>query len=155
MKIVLPLFAIFLSLSTQAATVGTLNLIGIVPKKVEITVTPKPIASTLDLTTTASDLSVGTVTGKSNVNAGYKLTIISANAGKLVNSVASPVLLTQVSYTMKLDAASVNLTSSTELNFTGKTPFTKDVTISYTGIDAVLYEEGNFTDTVTFTISAN
>ena len=155
MKKLLLLSAIFLSLSTQAATVGTLNLIGIVPKKVEITVTPKPSASTLDLTTTATDLSVGTVTGKSNVNAGYKITIVSANTGKLINSVASPTLLTQVGYTMKLDAASVNLAAPTQLNFTGKSPFTKDVTVSYTGIDAVLYEEGNFTDTVTFTISAN
>lgn len=155
MKTLLLLSAIFLSLSTQAATVGTLNLLGTVPKKVEIVVTAKPSASTLDLTTTATDLSVGTVTGKSNVNAGYKLTIVSANTGKLTNSVASPTLLTQVSYTMKLDAASVNLAAPAELSFTGKAPFTKDVTVSYAGVDAVLYEEGNFTDTVTFTISAN
>lgn len=141
--------------STQAATTGTLNLIGIIPKKVEITVTPKAAASTLDLTTTATDLSVATVTGKSNVLLGYKITITSANLGKLINSGSASPLANEVAYTMKLDAAAVTLTAPTVLNFTGLAPFSKDVNISYTGVDAADYKEGNYTDTVTFSIAAN
>jgi hypothetical protein len=143
------------SLSVNATTFGTLNLIGIIPKKVEITVTAKPAASTLDLTTTESNLSVATVTGKSNVIAGYKITIASANLGKLINSGSATPLANEVAYTMKLDAATVNLATSTALSFTGLAPFTKDVTVSYTGVDAADYKEGNYTDTVTFTIAAN
>jgi hypothetical protein len=155
MKKLLLIAMILGSFSTQAATVGTLNLIGIIPKKVEITVTPKPAASTLDLTTTATNLSVATVTGKSNVLLGYKITIASANLGKLINSGSATPLLNEVAYTMKLDAATVALTAPTVLNFTGLAPFTKDVTVSYTGVAAEDYKEGNYTDTVTFTIAAN
>lgn len=155
MKRLLLAFGLLLSLNVFSATIGTLNLVGTIPKKVEIVVTPKPSASTLALETTQTNLSVATLTGKSNSNVGYTITIASSNAGKLVNSIASPVLSTEVSYTMKVDSTSVALASSTSLSFTGKTPFTKDVTVSYTGVDASLYEEGSYTDTVTFTIAAN
>lgn len=156
MKKLLFLSMIFVTISTQAAsTTGTLNLIGIVPKKVDITVTPKTVASSLNLETTASDLSVATLTGKSNSPAGYTITIASTNLGKLINSGSAAPLANEVTYTMKLDSTSVDLTTSTVLSFTGQAPFTKDVNISYTGVDASDYKVGNYTDSITFTIAAN
>lgn len=146
------ILSVFIANSALAATTGTLNLIGIIPKKVEITVTSKPVASALDLETTASNLSVGTLTGKSNVNAGYKISVVSANAGKLVHSTVSTEF---INYTLKIDAASVSLAGTGFLSFTGKAPFTKDVNISYTGVDAFTKEDGTYSDTLTFTISAN
>lgn len=146
------------SLTTMGATTGTLLLQGTVAKKVEITVAPKSIATTLDLETTQTDLSVASVTGKSNSNTGYKITVTSTNLGKLKNPVASPTLLAEVSYTMKLDSAAIALTTAagTSIDYTGKGPFPiKDVKISYTGVNADLYEPGTYTDSVLFTIAAN
>lgn len=145
------LITLLLSITTaNAATTGTLVLVGVIPKKVEITVTPKPVASSLDLETTQSNLSVATLTGKSNVSAGYKITVSSANNNKLVHTVNNTQF---VNYTMNIDGSAAN--SGTQINYTGKGSFTKDVRISYTGIDGYLYDEGNYTDTVTFTITAN
>lgn len=154
MKILLPLLFL-LSVNSFSATVGTLNLIGTIPKKVEITVTPKTSASNIDLEITESDLSVGTITGKSNSNGGYKISIVSANLGLLKNGTSSPTLLTEVGYTMKVDSQVINLSLGSSFDSVGKAPFTKDITVSHTGVDSFLYEEGNFTDVVTFTISAN
>lgn len=141
-----------LSLTVMGATSGTLVLTGIIAKKVEITVTPKPAASALDLETTQSNLSVATLTGKSNVNAGYRITVSSANLGKLVHS-SSPTDF--VNYTLKIDSAPVSLTASSFVNYTGKGTFSKDVNISYTGVDPFDLESGTYSDTLTFTISAN
>lgn len=149
------LLSLLISTPLYSATVGTLLLTGIIPKKVEITVTPKTIASALNLEVTQVDLSVGTLTGKSNSNAGYKIAVASTNLGKLKNGVASPSLSVDVPYTMSVDSNAINLVTGSNFNSVGKAPFTKDIKISYTGVDAFLYEEGNFTDTVTFTISAN
>lgn len=152
LKNLLVLISFFLSFNLMSATTGTLVLTGVLAKKVEITVTPKPAASALDLETTQSNLSVATLTGKSNVNAGYKITVSSANLGKLVHS-SSPTDF--VNYTLKIDAASVALTSSSFVNYTGKGSFSKDVSISYTGVDPFGLENGSYSDTLTFTISAN
>lgn len=138
--------------SLKAATTGTLALTGIIPKKVEITVSPTPAASNLNLELTQSNLSVATLTGKSNVNAGYKITVISSNLGKLVHTVNNTQF---VNYTLKLDTTSLPLTSPSFVNYTGKGTYSKDVNISYTGVDGFNFDDGNYTDTLTFTISAN
>jgi hypothetical protein len=140
------------SFSANSATSGNLVLTGIIPKKVEITVTPKASASTLDLETTQTNLSVATLTGKSNALLGYKISVSSANLGKLVHT-SSPTNF--VNYTLKIDSSSVNLATGGFVNYTGLAPFTKDVNISYTGVDGFSYSEGNYTDTITFTISGN
>ena len=138
--------------STFAATSGTLILTGIIPKKVEITVTSKPAASNLDLETTQTNLSVGTLTGKSNVVAGYKISVSSLNSGKLVHT-STPTSF--VNYTLRIDTTSVPLSGSGFANYSAVGNFTKDVNISYTGVDGYVMTDGNYTDTLTFTISAN
>lgn len=151
MKKSLLLLTLF-STSAFSATTGTLNLLGIIAKKVEITVSPKPAAITLDLETTASNLSVATLTGKSNVLLGYKISVSSANLGKLIHTSAPTQF---VPYTLKIDAASVNLTTGQQISYTGLGTYTKDVSISYTGVDGFSYQQGDYTDVVTFSIVAN
>lgn len=152
MKKSLLLLLATMSFSALSATTGTLLLTGIVPKKVEITVSPKPAASVLDLETTASNLSVGTLTGKANVLAGYKIAVSSSNLGKLVHTTTSSQF---VNYTLKVDNTSVNLVTGQTLSYSGMGNYTKDLNISYTGIDGFNYESGNYNDTLTFTISSN
>jgi archaellin len=148
----LMVFTLF-SITSNAATSGNLVLTGTLAKKVEITVTPTSAASVLDLETTQTNLLVGTLTGKSNANGGYKITVASANGGKLKNTLVTSTDF--LNYTLKIDFDSVSLTSPSSLDFTGKGMFTKDVNISYTGIDGFSKDEGTYSDTLTFTISAN
>lgn len=144
------LLTLLFSTSVFSATSGTLTLTGTVPKKVSIVVTPETVASTLDLETTATDLKVATVETKSNVTAGYTVTVTSLNSSKLVHTTVSS---QYVNYTLKLDTTSI--TFGTPISFTGKGTVSRDVSISYTGIDPSVYDNGTYTDTVTFTIAAN
>lgn len=137
-----------LSTSAFSATTGTLVLTGIIPKKTEIVVTPKPTASTLDLETTATNLSVATLTGKSNVNAGYSISVSSLNNSFLVHIANS---LEKVAYVLKIDT----VTPASSIGYTGRGTYTKDVTVSYTGVDGFTKQDGSYSDTVTFTITAN
>jgi hypothetical protein len=147
MKYLLSLLLIF---NIQASTTGTLFLSGNVPKKVEISVTPDSVASTLDLEATQVDLTIAELSGKSNVNAGYKISLASSNNMKLVN-VSNPLMF--VNYSLKIGTTSI--TNGGNINYTGKGTFSKDLKISYTGIDFTNYDDGNYNDTLTFTIVGN
>lgn len=147
----------FLALSTSsfAATTGTLLLQGTVVQKISLAITPQAIASTLDLSTTQTDLAVASVNEQSNSKTGYKLTIASANLSKLKRTDGSDVF----SYTMKYNGSAVALTSVAGTTITNASAASanvnKSVTISYTGIAPELMVEGTYADTVTFTIAAN
>ena len=146
------LLLLLMSSPVYSATVGSLALTGIIPKKVEISVTPAPSASSLDLETTQTNLSVGTLTGKSNSVAGYKISVSSANLGKLKHTVTPTQF---VNYTLRIATTPIDLTTGGFINYVGVGTYTKDVNISYTGVDGFLFDNGNYTDTVTFTVSAN
>ena len=137
-----------------AATTGTLLLKGIVPRLVNITVTAETIAANLPLDTTQSNTKVATVNEQSNSNTGYKVTVSSANAGKLVHqSVAS----SNVAYTLRYNNAAVNLASAQTITYSSSASVNanRNVDISYTGVPHENLIEGNYQDTITFTIAAN
>ncbi len=147
-----------LALSTTtsfAATTGTLLLQGVVAQKVSVAVTPATVASALDLSTTQSDLTVGSVNVQSNSKTGYKLTISSANLGKLKRTDGAEVM----SYTMKYGATSVGLSSAAGTTFTNSSGSIVNIntalSISYTGVAAESMVEGTYNDTVTLNIAAN
>ncbi len=140
--------------SAFAATSGTLLLKGTVPRLLDITVTPESVASTLPLDTTQSNTLVAVINEKSNSNTGYKLSISSANQGKLIHqSVSSSV----VNYTLRYAAQSVNLATGQTFTYSGAAANNnnRNVDMSYTGVASDLLIEGDYTDTVTFTIAAN
>lgn len=140
--------------SAFAATSGTLLLKGIVPRLVSIVVTAETIAANLPLNTTQSNTKVAEVNEKSNSNTGYKVTISSANAGKLVHQSVSS---SSVNYTLRYNNSAVNLASAQTITYSSAASVnaTRNVDISYTGVPHENLIEGNYQDTITFTIAAN
>jgi hypothetical protein len=138
-----------------AATTGSLLLQGVVPQKISLSVTAQTVASTLDLSTSQTDLAVASVNEKSNSKTGYKVTIASTNLGKLKRTDGADVF----SYTMKYNGSAVALNSAAGTTLTNSTSSTvnavKGVSISYTGVAAESMIEGTYADTVIFTIAAN
>lgn len=143
------------STSTFAATTGTLLLQGIVAQKVSVAVTAQSVASALDLSTTQTDLKVGSVNVQSNSKTGYKLTISSANLGKLKRTDGAEVM----GYTLKYGGAAVGLSTSAGTTFTNSAGsivnVNNDINVSYTGVAAESMVEGTYQDTVTLSIAAN
>jgi len=137
-----------------AATSGTLLLKGVVPRLVSITVTAETIAANLPLETTQNNTKVATVNEQSNSNTGYKVTIASANAGKLVHSTTAS---STVPYTIRYNNQSMNLSGSQQVTYSSSASVNanRNVDISYTGVPHENLIEGNYQDTITFTIAAN
>jgi hypothetical protein len=151
------IFAIGLALTTSAAiasTSGTLLLKGTVPRSISILVTAESIAANLPLNTTQSNTKVAVVNEKSNSNTGYKVSVSSANQGKLVHQSVSS---STVNYTLRYNASSVNLASGQTFTYAtgGLANVNRNVDISYTGVPHESLVEGQYSDTVTFTIAAN
>ena len=139
--------------SAGASTTGTLLLNGTVPALLSIGVSAEAIASNLPLDTTQNQTKVATVNEISNSNTGYQVSISSVNEGSLVHeSVASSF----INYTLRYDGSTVDLTGDA---FTyasaASVNVNRDVDISYTGVDHAQLIQGAYSDTVTFTISAN
>lgn len=136
----------------------TLSLKGKVDKKVSIVVTPTASALLLDLSASPGSLKVADVTERANVSAGYKVTITSANGGKLVHESDSSEF---VSYDLEYNSNPIVLSNPSagqnEVSYTARQlqPVDRDVTISYTGRTAESMLAGDYTDTVTFAIAAN
>jgi hypothetical protein len=80
------LAALALTTTSFAATTGTLLLKGQVGQVLSILVTPETIAATLPLNVSQTDTKVATVNEISNSSTGYKVTISSANLGKLIRT---------------------------------------------------------------------
>lgn len=153
MKKLLTLAAL-ITTTSFAATTGTLLLKGTVPRIVNITVTPETIAANLPLDTTQSNTKVATVNEQSNSNTGYKVTIASANAGKLVHSTVSS---SSIAYTIRYNNQSMNLSGQQQVTYSSAASVNanRNVEISYTGVPHENLIEGTYQDTVTFTIAAN
>lgn len=144
--------AVLLTMSSLsfAATVATLQLKGTIAQNLDISIVPEAIATTLNLTQTASSLKVATLNEKSNSNTGYKVTVSSQNLGNLKNGTFL------FPYTLGYNGQQLNLSSpSTQTYAVAAHNVNKDVTISYTGVPADTLVAGDYVDTVTFTIAAN
>lgn len=153
-KIITSIYLLALTTDLFAATTGALLLQANNPRRISIGVTPISVASALDLTTTQSNLKVATIVEKSNSKTGYKVTIKSANLGKLKREDGAEVF----NYTMKLDGSTVALNTAAGTVFTRSqsTPITvsRNLTISYTGKAVETMIEGTYSDTVTLDIAA-
>ena len=145
------LLSLLLTTSTFAATTGTLILKGTVPQLLDILVTPEPFATTLPLSTTQADSLVAEVRERSNSATGYTVSVSSANLGKLVHET---VLTSTVNYSLKYNGQTVNLLTGSTFSELTRGVKNRDVEISYTGVPEIDLTEGEYTDTVTFTIVA-
>lgn len=141
------------SLSATAASFGTITISGIVPSNTSITVNPTSGYNALDLVNGVTNQQVCSITEKNNTTAGYTVTLSSTNAGTLKNGT-----LGNVPYTAKYNNASVTLsTSPVTITNQGSqsTPINivKQFTVTIPASPDVM--TGTYSDTLTFTISAN
>lgn len=152
MKLILLFIAFLIYNIAYAATSATLLLKGSVPAILSIAVAPEPIALLLPLNISQTGTKIATVTERSNNHSGYKVTIASANGGKLTRSATDFIV-----YTITYGGAAVTLTGATEFDnaFANAAPVDKDVRISYVGVPHNQLESGDYTDSLTFTIAAN
>jgi hypothetical protein len=152
-KLILTLSLMITPILFAASDTGILTLRGTVPEILDLLITPEPIALSLPLNTTQVNTKVSTLSIESNSNTGYKLSFDSANDGKLVHSTDNASFIV---YTMKLDLQSVNLNIVDELVFLDTVVnTTKDLLISYTGVPHKDLRSGDYSDTITITLSSN
>lgn len=144
---------LFSSIGAYAATSATLLLKGNVPEIMSIQVSPETLATNLPLSQTQTSAKVAVVQEKSNSNTGYKVTIGSANNGKLVRNTGTE----QFPYSLSYNSQTLNLASPVVISNPGASAVTRnrDVAISYTGVPEEQLVAGDYSDTITFTISAN
>lgn len=138
-----------------AGTQGSLTLQGTVGLELSLSVAPEAgVNDSLDLSASPNNLLVATVSEASNSSSGYKVSVQSANAGKLKNG-----QLDQLSYTLRYDNSNITLGNSAVVAKThgsgGVVSDQSEVKISYTGKPATQMIQGTYSDTLTFTISAN
>ncbi|MFN8370545.1 MAG: fimbrial protein [Bacteriovoracaceae bacterium] len=155
-KSILSLTLMTLPVISFAATTGTLLLQGTIAQVLSISITPvSGVNNNLDLTSNATNLVVGAVQEVSNSVTGYKILLSSANAGKLNHASTSAF----VSYTARYNGTAVTLSTTPQNIFNQSTAgaynTSKNFDISYTGQAAANLVEGNYSDTLTFTIQAN
>lgn len=142
--------------SAFAATEGTLLLQGQIDPVLSLSVAGETgVHDDLDLTASPTGLKVAEVSENSNAANGYKIEVKSDNASSLKNGT-----LDSVAYTLSYGAGGpVTLTTSYQevknAGVGGVYNVTEDVTISYTGRAADQLAAGTYSDTVTFSISAN
>ena len=136
------------------ATTATLVIKGTIPSILSIDVAAEPIATSLPLTTAQTNTKIATVTERCNSASGYSVSIVSTNLGKLVRNPTN-----FVNYTLTYNNQSVNLTSANGTTFTNvftnAAPINKDLNISYSAANENNIVSGDYTDNITFTITAN
>jgi len=148
------LLALIVSAPTMAATTGTLLLKGVVPQILDITVTPTALATTLPLQTTQNQAQVATVATKWNAINGARVTVSSANGGQLRHAT---ITTSVVPYTLHAPAAgtfSLATPQQFDAPIAGPQNASQPLNINYTGVPLENLVEGNYSDTITFTISA-
>ena len=141
--------------SAFAATTGSIAISGIVPAATGIVVSTVSGYNSLNLSVTAVDQAVANVQEMNNTVNGYTVTLSSQNGGALKNGT-----LGSLAYTAKYNAAAVTLSTTavaitTSGAATAVVNVTKPFKISYTGVTAADMMQGTYSDTLTFTVTAN
>lgn len=143
-----------------SAVIGEVKLSGNIEQEVSIVVTATSAANSLDLTNDQSNLKVADVTENSNSKSGYKVTLSSANGGFLkntdVNATANNTIAYTVTYGTMLSGASLDTDKvGSEIDSASAVVANdNDLAISYLGVTPSQLLSGDYTDTITLTISA-
>jgi len=149
-------FSLFgLSNAGAVSDSDTLHLRGIIEQVVSIEVRASNQAENLDLSQAQSNLKVADVIEKSNNQAGYVVTLVSANGGNLVRSGGNE----SVSYKAKYESTDVILSGQAQV-ITDQGPQVRPIrsqksfSVSYDGVDPTQMLSGSYEDTLTFEIIA-
>lgn len=144
---------ILLCSSVNAATTGTLLIRGNIPASLSLTIDSNSNSLNLPLTSPQTDLLIGTATERSNYQAGYTISISSANNGSLKRQGGNEVL----PYTIKYgNSSSLNLNTVQQVVYSNIQVHNteKDIKISYPAASSTQIS-GDYEDTLTFTITVN
>lgn len=138
------------TLSAFANTSANLTLKGSIAAILDISIVSEPLASALPLDQAVNNQKIGTVIEKSNHRNGYKVSASSQYRGKLKFDNEN-----FVNYSLKYGNTEINLSapSSVVAVHGGQGEFSHDIKISYAKPSEYL-AAGEYTDMVTFTISA-
>ena len=145
---------VLVSLNVFAASSGSLNLQGLIPTVVSITVDPVGPYNSLDLTQTQTDTLVANVLEESNTALGYTVEVSSLNNAQLVHSSGSVVGYSITYNDIPVGLATTPVVVTSSAASTSPVSITKSVKISYTGQVAATKPAGAYVDTVTFTITS-
>jgi len=152
-KIIFGLSIISFSINSFAATSGSFLLKGQVPEVLNIVITPESIANTLPLEISQSGTKVATIKERSNLALGYRVKMQSGNLGNLIRSGGSELFPYYITY----NNLPVNLVQTQTYSYHASEAVVvnRDIKIYYTGVPAENMVSGEYTDTITFTISSN
>ncbi|MCA1950274.1 MAG: hypothetical protein LDL24_06865 [Treponema sp.] len=152
-----------LAMGAAAQTTASITLQGTIPAILKIIVTPEAGINSLDLTQNLS-MKIATAVEISNKRAGYTVTVSSANAQtagtdapffKGAASDNTDTLPYSISYGGTTAAFSSGVaTVSTSAVKTSATGTVKDVVLNFNG-SSLFPNEDTYSDTLTFTITAN
>ncbi len=126
---------------------------GQVQEIVDLILTPEPIASTLPLDISQVGTKVATINEKSNVSQGYKIKVVSTNQGNLKRTGGNELF----SYSITYNNLPVDLQNSQTYRYQNSRVVNTDheIKIFYVGVDLDSLTAGEYSDTLTFTISTN
>ncbi len=131
---------------------GALQLRGQVPLACSIQVDPTQAATSLDLSSSQTDVAVASVTESCNSPTGYTIEVSSLGSGSFLGE------LDAVSYMLKYDDTQADLSGvgsvlvTSAADRTGPAGVTKAVTVSYAA--ATSQVGGTYEDTLVFTVAA-
>lgn len=150
---VLGFLTFFINKFAFAANTGSITISGTVPAQTSITVTPTTGYNSLDIPSGETNKTVANITEYNNTAAGYTVTLSSLNGGKLKNS-----SLGEFTYTAKYNNVSISLTTlPTNITTQGSQStvinISKPLNISFPAQTDLM--QGNYSDTIIFTITSN
>jgi hypothetical protein len=163
---------VFAAPAFQTTDSDVLNIGGNVPERADITITPVDSES-LDLQSVVSDRLIATIVERSNVRAGYTVAVESQNGFTLKGTADDAGRFDTLGYALDYDGEAVTnpgTTFATDTVLTAVHTFaaraartagtpgahtgdTKELKISCDALNVNLYD-GDYTDTLTFTITA-
>ena len=153
-KAILVIVGLLASVTTFAASTGDLTISGTVALINDIVITPKAAATALNILAGEAGKSVADVSETSNSVTGYKISMRSANASKLVN-LSNATKMT--AYTVSYDGGSyVSLTNSDQVVKSSSTSSlvtdSSDVSVNVTAFGTA--PAGTYQDVITISISS-
>lgn len=152
---ILLILILMITTAASAATTGSITISGVIAQTLSLVVRASDGSSSLNFGTEAKDLVVATITESSNTTGGYKVSLTSANSGQLKNGA-----LGGIPYTAKYDGKSIALKAdgqyvTSQGSASSVVNVSRDFSISYGVQNPASLMAGSYSDTLTFTISAN
>ncbi len=146
-----------------ANAANTITLIGTVPQLCSLDVVAAGAATGIALDTTATALAVGSVNETCNDDAGYSVDMATTNgttSGMLKSTAGADDAAHTISYAVKYAGVVATPASGTvtvtdaDAAVAGTGTVNKPITIAYTGATAANSAAADYTDTLTFTMTA-